>query len=103
MGRRWIALGNLEKITPPERKAEVMRVVETKLDDPEVNLLAAQVFCAWATKENVPTLLKMLNLEKVEGPKYTAMKAPLSLIRRQFLLFECRSRHRSHAGILVLA
>jgi predicted Zn finger-like uncharacterized protein len=60
--RRMDALGKLGHAAPDHRRPEVTRAVEPLLHDPDfgVRHSALRAFCAWAGKENVPTLLNML-------------------------------------------
>jgi hypothetical protein len=90
VGRRLITVTQIGDITPPERRAEAMRALEPMLDDPEesVQHRATGAFCEWATKENVPALLKLLQREKVGGPKYMAMK--------------CLARLRDERGLVII-
>ncbi len=61
-GKRDNALRDLRKIAPNERRPEVLKALEVSLNDPDMfaRAEAVETYGAWATKENVPTLLAVL-------------------------------------------
>jgi HEAT repeat protein len=53
----------------------VLKALEPLLDDPDTNMQtsAAEAYCAWATKENGPTLVKFLKNERLRGRAIEAL------------------------------
>jgi HEAT repeat protein len=51
---------------PDHRRAEVLPLLETLVNLPDLDLryAATRAYCVWATRDNVPTLIKLLNNEK---------------------------------------
>jgi predicted Zn finger-like uncharacterized protein len=71
--RRTQAAWALKDLPPDDRRAEVARALEPLLDDPMTRRDALLALATWATKENVPALLKALSEHAMRGDVMRAL------------------------------
>jgi hypothetical protein len=75
------ALNTLIQTPPDERRSEVLKILEPLTGDqyPLLHDKATEAFCKWATKDNVPVLLRLINASEPGARVKAAMKTMAKL------------------------